>query len=483
MSVVNDGILLSPTQIKLWRECNRKWGLSYLAGFKEPGTIATELGTEIDDTQLQPYLIEGRPFDLKKHAGQCANQILDWLPKPKLPKNWVQREFRIPSPSWDTHQFRYRGYKDTYLPSSSLLPWCLDDPDSVTFGTPTGDDLQTIPIVIDYKSSGNFSYMLTPPKLAKDPQGIIYGFDAMVETGARAVRLIWMYMSTKTSKPRRSHVVLHSDYVASEMETIEETGRAIVDARKGLTGDPEKYALTLKPNLDSCDLYRGCPHKFRCNISPALNTNHHAAKLRLLEYTENEKMSDTNATVDLLSNLKRKRATVVPAATGTSQTLDASGPPVGSQKIETPATPAPDYSVNGGGINPPEKELPPAPPLNVASEEPKTETPKKRGRPAGSKKDPLGADASAHTAKKTDAEAAKDLVEAIESGGLVGGSISSLFPKLEPGETTLYGKERASSVTLKPDGGIEIRSGEASEIKKALRAAAVRFIEVLDGAA
>ena len=65
-------ILVSPSQIKTFRACTRKWALEKLAGLRGPETESQKLGKEVDDNNLQPYLRDGKPIDRSTRAGKIA---------------------------------------------------------------------------------------------------------------------------------------------------------------------------------------------------------------------------------------------------------------------------------------------------------------------------------------------------------------------------------------------------------------------------
>jgi hypothetical protein len=100
--------------------------------------------------------------------------------------------------------------------------------------------------------------------------------------------------------------------------------------------------LSLKPNVEACDAYGGCPYRDKCNLSPREIIESKAAKLRRL--TEESPMSGA---VDLLARLRAKRTA---PGEGT----------VSSEAAETRPPPEPLP------INPPESALPP-PPVEAAA--------------------------------------------------------------------------------------------------------------------
>ncbi len=402
-------LLTSASQIKLYRECKRKFGWSYLAKIKQPPNEGMLLGIDVDDNQLQPYLREGKEFDYSKESGMIAAAGLAYLPKPMSPGLQVQKHFVFPSPSWETAPFSYQGYEDVYVPDSSAMPECAGG----------------VPCVGDFKTTKSFSYALTTVTLGTDVQAMTYAMHTLFETGAPAVDLVWIYFLTKgPRKVRRVHLRVDANHVAREFSAIDATAVEMFNVRKDFASSglsAEAFVETLEPNASMCDSYGGCPYRNRCNLSPVQIVNSLDAKRKRLLLTEGPM---TTSTVDLLSSLKARKAPVEPVG-------GASGYEMSKQQLDGQAAADAGVAKAGGplpgnlpawatkaplGINPPEESIPPTAPSGplvvaapislvepvVAIEKEKS----KRGRPAGSKntpKDPVGADIAAHTAPVVDA--------------------------------------------------------------------------------
>jgi hypothetical protein len=332
---------VSASQVSLFRDgpdddgCVRKYLLRYVAGIEDPGTKAQALGKEVDDTQLQPYLKEGRPFDLDREAGQIAQSGLEWLPAPKHPGLEVQKEFVMPSP---TKAFGWRGYLDLWLPQRGLS---YLDAELTALGHTTAG----VPIVSDFKTSSNLTWAKTPEQLAKDPQAQLYATWAMWKTKARTVDLVWIYLQTKGArKAKRVHLRVDGDHVFRQFSELEKTGKQILEVRERaleeLGPKPEQaraidWAMQFPPNTNACGNFGGCPHRHICNLSPAQfvdsidDADFGAANKRFLPVMQEE--------VDLFADL---------AARSTN--------PDDATKV-----------LDVVGINPPEKDLPLAPPTGI----------------------------------------------------------------------------------------------------------------------
>jgi hypothetical protein len=329
--------LVSASQISTFDDCQRKWAWRYIAKIETPPHPSAVLGTEVHDTQLAPYLRDGRAFDYTRDSGHIAAAGLAYLPTPQLPGLVVERHFEMPSP---THLFGYQGYIDLWVPDSEMLP---------------GLGVYNAPAVVDFKTTSDLKWAKTPETLATDVQAQLYATWAMFSTGARTVDLVWIYMQTRGAhKARRVHLRVNGEQVFEQFKVIDRKGLAIHNIRKDADGkDADTYPLTLPPNPSACNSYGGCPYQHKCNLSPS-------------EFIESLSPKETIMSANsLLERMKAKRTQVV-------------------------------------GINPPESQLPPAPPVNVvvapAETQPVKEVdaadPAKRGRPAGKQKKETAAGAT-----------------------------------------------------------------------------------------
>lgn len=425
-------IFLSASQITLFRECQRKWGWRYLANIKTPQHPAAALGTEVDDTQLQPYLRDGRPFDFTRPSGEIAASLLPFLPAPQSPGLVVQRHFQMPSPTWRDGKhigFGFQGFEDLWLPDSGVVP-----------GLPGG-----APFVGDFKTTSDLKWAKSEAQLKTDVQAMLYAMDAMYATRANAVDLAWMYAQTKNArKSKRTYLRVVADHVAEQFGKINETALEMLGVR---IANP--HPTELPPNPEQCEAYGGCPHRDKCfpHLSPAKIIDAFEAK-ESRAFTFGEPMSNTtnplaNPTMNLLAQLKAQvpgAAAAMPALIPPPTPVAAPPsllppvaptapqisllPPVAAPAlapavvqattppVATPAELAAYIAQNPRaaflleqpapqivGINPPESLLPPAPATGVTQAAPvqaPAEAPKRgRGRPPKAKPDPIGADANA----------------------------------------------------------------------------------------
>lgn len=376
--------LTSASQIETFEACARKGALKYVARVETKQNASAALGTEIDDEQLQPFLREGRALDQTKLSGKIAHSILEWLPPAGSCGDGgigqVQRHFTIPSPNWvdGVHcGLGYQGYTDLWLPNGGgvVLP----------AGVPPTVDGFVPPIVADFKSTKNFKWAKTADALKTDVQAVTYAFWTMYETRKPVVDLVWLYMRTEGARQgKRVHLRVHASDVAKAFVGIDDRARVVHALKKSIT-DP----MLVPPNPEHCEAFGGCPYRDKCNLGPGEIADAMAAKARKRREMSNAPTAPTQ-TLGLLAKLKAQREGTAPAPTATPAptapaTAVASPAPTASALTAT-QTMLPGTTIPMVGINPPEKELPPAPPVGTASAEAKRGPgrPKKTDTPAPS---------------------------------------------------------------------------------------------------
>ena len=327
--VESDVPLVSASQIKLYRECPRKWAWQYLAKLRTPQHPAAALGQEVDDEQLQPYLTTGRPFDTRV-SGDIARAGLHLLPAVRSDQLEVQKHFILPSPTRPT-DYGFQGYLDCWLPLGEAV------------------SALAAPAVVDFKTTSNFRYALNEDRLSRDVQAQLYATWAMFETGARGVDLVWLYFKTRTPyEAKRVHLRVAGQHVAEQFVAIDKTASEMFDVRAASAGVVvEDYVKSLEPNVDMCDEYGGCPFKSKCNLGPGEISEFR----RRQTAKENNSMSAFGSTANLFASLQKKK-----------QQQDAPAAPAKQQepfdKVAGAVVLDPEPSI---GINPPESALPPAP--------------------------------------------------------------------------------------------------------------------------
>lgn len=365
-------ILLSASQIKTYRECVRKWALQKIAGLKTPSTPSQELGKDVDDNQLQPYLRDGRPFDFTRESGYIASSGMAWLPKPKWRGLEVQKHFIIPSPS--KLGFGYQGYLDVWLP----------------FGGQPGFDNE-LPVVVDFKTTKSIRrWALKEDALREDVQAQLYATWALLDRKVKEVNLSWLYLQTEGSRlALPTQVTVTSRDVAQRLAGIEADAKKMFQILKDAPEqEKQEFALSLPPSPHACDGYGGCPFRHLCNLGPE----------DFIESIEKTGETTMSGTIDLFSKLRKKK--IQEDAVTVAETATATEAPT----VEEPAL----------GINPPEKDLPPAPPVGSVEAKPK------RGRP--SKKAP----------EMVETKSGPELVAEMEANAKPSKSFDAAWAELRP---------------------------------------------------
>lgn len=383
--------VVSASQIKSFRLCVRKWAFEKIVGLRGPETASQTLGKEVDDNGLQPWLKHGKPIDASTEAGQIASTALKFLPPPKSHNLAVQKELKLHTPSGQG--FGYTGYLDLWLPNGGM-PGIDDD----------------LPVVADFKTTKSIkSWALTNEQLATDVQAQIYATWAMYETRKPKVHLAWIYMQTKdTRKAERRWITVDGSHVATQFKAIDATAQELVQIRRKAPSEGDEaakeYALSLEPNPDACGAFGGCPFRHECNLSPAQIIQSITSSIPTKRATEM-----ANATVDLFANLEKKKKKQ--ATTETPSVM-------GMSDRDVPAPPEDKIPEAFVGINPPEKELPLAPPVGSVEAKPEKA---KRGRPKKEEVEPKveksGAElvaemqANANPKKQVESEKAEKITE------------------------------------------------------------------------
>ena len=335
-------ILLSASQLELYRDCPRKWGFKYLDGIVTPPHPAALLGTEVQDEQIDPYLLTGRGFDFSRPSGEIAQKLVPLLPAPQSPGLVLRRKFEIPSPSG---LFSYRGEFDIYASDSKIVPGLVGG----------------VPLLGDIKTTGNLKYAKTAEKLRTDIQAQLYAMVILFEEPTDELDAVWFYTRTRGApKAERHHVRLIASHVAEQFKIIDALGKECATIKV-----QAPTAADLPPNARMCDAYGGCPFRSICNLSPAV----HSAAINHEEIVRNM------GTADFLTQLRKNvGAPAAPALAAPSSLVPSTPNPMASLLpawATAPVDPMP--ARHGALINPPEAALPPAPPVGVvvvASEAP-----------------------------------------------------------------------------------------------------------------
>ncbi|MCA9579683.1 MAG: PD-(D/E)XK nuclease family protein, partial [Myxococcales bacterium] len=173
---------ISPSQVKAFTACPRKWAFDKIDGVPRPGSPSTDLGTRVHEI-LEAWLLSGAAPDLTeefrytsragnpvvRHPGRIAHAGLHMLPAPLTPGLEVEGWMRMTSPAGP-----WIGRLDLRYP-------CPE----------TG-----VRVVHDHKTTGSPRYAQTPDTLRTDPQALLYAAHEMKTLGVDRARLDWAYFPT-----------------------------------------------------------------------------------------------------------------------------------------------------------------------------------------------------------------------------------------------------------------------------------------------
>jgi len=402
---------ISPSQIATFTDCARKWYFGSVVKVPRVTHPSAEKGERIH-TILEGYLgtgilvapptLDGAELAAIAESGICH------LPDPAhfkidLESAW---SFTRETPGGPV---LYNGRKDLEYDAADGI-WTVGD----------------------HKTTSNLRYALTKEQLKTDPQGILYGAQALQARNRDKVRLTWIYYQTKRPyKSRLVEVVLDEAHVEAEMVKLDEiVGRKMLP----LVGRKDLHQTEVEPNLQSCDKYGGCPYREICEVSPV-------ARLRSV-FTKFDAPSDNPLGIEkeeapmssILEKLKAAKALAAKqAAEGTN-----TGPNVNPPEATTPADPIVD------DVKAPETVAIPEEPKAEAPTEPAPEEPKAK-RTRGPNKPKEGAETTLEAkASPADPTAPKDeasrasvvlFVDASVSGSLGGCVIiadSAIYQAVHP---------------------------------------------------
>ena len=236
---------ISPTQITKYRRCQRLYAFEYVEGFKPPPSDKQQFGTDVH-SELEQWLRDGR-VPSNTPEGQTAKQGIKkgWLPTPDKGL-FIEQEFAI---DWD-EDLEMIGFIDCVVPP----------------------DLADVPIVIDHKTTSSLNWCKTEEDLAKDEQAIIYSTVVAQQFKAQKVKARWIYYSASNPKSGR-----RKPNGARPVEVeFDVTSKSFLDLLKALLRDSKRIrrirkrgikGRALVPSPQSCEMFGGCPHKERCNLS------------------------------------------------------------------------------------------------------------------------------------------------------------------------------------------------------------------------
>lgn len=224
----------SASQLKTFDRCERKWAFEKIEGFRPPPNKSQELGTRVHKV-IEDYLSgEVDTFDPKasrEHRIAAPGQV-----------HWPEREAILgvePKLSLKIAGSPFTGYIDV-------------------------DAYEEHPLVIDHKTTSDFHWMLDEEGLHSDIQQRIYAADALQRhPHEEKFTVRWIYYLTRGQPEARvTQLTLHAHEVQENLIPVEDLVRRMEQARFA------DKANDLRPNVEACADYGGCPHRDRCERSP-----------------------------------------------------------------------------------------------------------------------------------------------------------------------------------------------------------------------
>lgn len=227
--------VFSPTQISMYRDCQRQWGFRYIRRIKAPPSRHQQFGLDVHNIN-ERWLKYGMPPP-QTLAGYVYKTAMRFLPPPG--RCTVEGKF-----DWlpDNEVFAITGIMD-------VLEIMAD-------GVPRVDDLKT---------TGDFRWMLSPEDLREDPQCVTYVARTAAQLDVDVVRARWIYMlRAKRTRPARPvDIEMRLPEIAEAWEGVAATCREMV-LRLEQKARPED----LPQSLGACGKYNGCPYEDICGITP-----------------------------------------------------------------------------------------------------------------------------------------------------------------------------------------------------------------------
>lgn len=214
----------SPSGLSALELCPRKYAWDKIDKVPRVPNPYAEFGIKTHK-HVEAYYLHGIMPNLAEPEGNAAVALLAHLPPPQ-PGIRVE-EHRICG--------RFHGYPDLTLGSR----------------------------VWDHKTCASFNFAHTAESLQHDLQACIYAWFVMQETGALRVSLQWNYV-TRERKPRVLPVVRELTF--GDLARTLDRAHGLADQADVILRDQTR-ALSLPPNPHACEMYGGCQHRHRCNLT------------------------------------------------------------------------------------------------------------------------------------------------------------------------------------------------------------------------
>lgn len=226
-------VVISPSQLSTFDQCQRKWAWEKIAGFRSPPTRSQILGTRVHAV-FEAWLKHGIPPNRSTLEGRIALRGIPQLPPPGAGE--VEKQFYLST----RRGMHYTGIAD----------WIGWHPE---LGA----------MVIDHKTTSAMSWAKRPEELEYDVQALLYATFACIAMQTDLVTLRWNYVQTDAKDARLVEITLSLAKIIERFPIVERRAEEITALRKNRT-----HPLRVLPNPLACANFGGCPHQDRCNLSP-----------------------------------------------------------------------------------------------------------------------------------------------------------------------------------------------------------------------
>lgn len=232
---------LSASQLETFLLCERRWAFQKIERLESPPSKYQQFGLDLHET-LEHWLKFATPIPIDSMVGKVALTGIPLLPLPKTPGLRIEEASAVRSSVVD------------YFVKADLM-------------APQGWDMSDggVPIVVDYKSTGNQAWAKTPEELADNIQANIYAAEAMVRYETDVAELRWIYYH-RSERPKPAKLVqlrLTKAHVEKQFDRLDEISSRILERY-----DTTEKALDLPPTLSACEAFGApCPFQDRCAVS------------------------------------------------------------------------------------------------------------------------------------------------------------------------------------------------------------------------
>lgn len=221
----------SPSQVKTFSLCERKWVLESLSKLRDPKPAAhLVLGTELHQ-HIENWLREGTPPPSK-----LAKAALEWLPARGSGMMGIEKS--LEDPLLMTEGIPWKGFIDL-----------LYQPHGAT----------NVVKVFDHKTTTNMSWAKSSNDLQEDLQMMTYAKWAIdADDAIEKVELQHTYMVTSTSdKTDAAETFVTRKQIEDFWPTLDNKAKEMKGIAAALAGVPNAWEQA-QPNWDSCGAFGGC---------------------------------------------------------------------------------------------------------------------------------------------------------------------------------------------------------------------------------